>query len=72
MKVDAIVATIDFDGFRSLAFAVSASDPQRVTSLSDIFFSPVLEPGGVFLSFLLSLGAWTSNLIFVEDTRATC
>ena len=71
-EVDAIVATIDSEDFRSLALAVSASDPQRVTSPSDNFFSPVLKLGGAFFvfSFLLSLGAWTSRLIFVGDTRS--
>jgi len=60
---DAIVARIDSEGFRSLfgslAVALSASDPQRVTSLSDSFLSPRLGAGVVpsLLSFLLGIAS---------------
>lgn len=60
---DAIVVPIDSEDFRSLfgslAVAVSASDPQRVTSLSDNFLSPRLGAGVVssLFSFLLDIAS---------------
>ena len=53
-----IVAAIDPERFRSLAFATSAFDLQRVTSPSDNLLSPRHRAGVVFSSlfFLLLLG----------------